>query len=476
MNSDQLLVLSPIISLSLTALILMIQASIKRDHRIAWWISTLGLLTTLLSIYSASNFSQDVGPLLKVDAWGLWFSALLIFCALITLALSRDIFHTQADTKEEYYLLLILSTLGAVVLVQAAHTASLLLGMELMGIALYAMIAFPKSGDLPLEAAVKYLVLSACASAMLLFGFALLYGATGDLSFAGMGAKAASGYLNNPLLVLAGAAIVLAGMSFKLSLVPFHMWTPDVYQGAPTAVTTFLATLSKGAMFVAMVRLILDGQLYRYESLMNALSVVAVASMLVGNWLALRQQQIKRLIAYSSTAHFGYLLVAIIALPHLGDTQQLGRAAISFYLVAYIVTTLAALTVIANVGGEEDSDMQTFDGLFWRHPAQAITLAVAMLSFAGIPLTAGFMGKFYLITLTLNAQLWLLLGTLMIGSAIAIYYYLRVIFTMSAEPHQFNKGSPTVLGWRNPVALLLMLAVLAIGSWPQPLIDLIGRL
>ena len=223
--------------------------------------------------------------------------------------------------------------------------AALLLGMELMGVSLYAMIAFPEKGLWPLEAAVKYLVLSGCASAILLFGFALIYAATGELSYIGIGEKAAIGYERNPLLIMAGTAMVTSGVAFKLSLVPFHMWTPDVYQGSPTPVSGFLATVSKGAVFVALTRIYLDAHLYQYESFILALSIIAIFSIIIGNLLALLQNDIKRLLAYSSIAHFGYLLIVLIAFTKSGMSNE----AITFYLAAYILTTLAAFTVVARV-------------------------------------------------------------------------------------------------------------------------------
>ena len=481
MNTGQLMALMPILMLSLTAVVLMIQASIKRDQGLAWWITAIGFLLTLWGAGYAREFTQPVTMLLMVDDWGLFFTTLILVASLVTLILSKDSFSPEGERKEEYYLLLVLSVLGAVVLIQSSHMASLLLGMELMGVALYGMIAFPEKGELPLEAAIKYLVLSACASAMLLFGFALIYAATGDLSYGGMGAKAAAAFSQEPLVLMAGSAMVLAGLGFKLSVVPFHMWTPDVYQGAPTPVTGFLATVSKGAVFVALTRFYLDGQLYQYDSLIMALSVVAMASMLVGNWLALRQDNIKRLLAYSSIAHCGYLLIVLIALAAAQSTMssELIGQAITFYLAAYIVTTLAAFTVIANLAGEDDSKsmLSAFEGLFWRNPVQASALTVAMLSFAGIPLTAGFIGKFYLIMLSIQSQLWVLLGALVLGSAIAIYYYLRIIFAMSKTSGTMIKTeSRAALGAQDIVAALLLLLVLALGSWPQPFIEFAGAL
>lgn len=465
MNGSQMQALMPILMLSLTAIVLMIQASIKRDEKATWIITVVGILLALWGAGYARDFSQPVTILLQVDNWGLFFTALVLLASLVTVVLSQDSFSSEGGSKEEYYLLLVLSALGAVILIQSSHMASLLLGMELMGVALYAMIAFPKKGLLPLEAAVKYLVLSGCASAILLFGFALLYAATGELSYKGIGEKAALAYISNPLLVMAGTAMVTAGIAFKLSLVPFHMWTPDVYQGAPTPVTGFLATVSKGAVFVALARIYMDAELHQYESLILALSVLAAFSMLIGNLLALLQEDIKRLLAYSSIAHFGYLLIVLIAL----TGSEMASEAVTFYLAAYILTTLGAFTVIARVSREDQqkSQISEFEGLFWRNKIQATALTVAMLSFAGIPLTAGFMAKFFVINIAIQGSHWFLLSALVIGSAIGIYYYLRIIFSMS-------KTSGNDIGFRDRsgdiTALLLTVLILMLGSWPQPFI------
>lgn len=471
MNGSQMQALMPILMLSLTAIVLMIQASIKRDEKATWIITVVGILLALWGAGYARDFSQPVTILLQVDNWGLFFTALVLLASLVTVVLSQDSFSSEGESKEEYYLLLVLSALGAVILIQSSHMASLLLGMELMGVALYAMIAFPKKGLLPLEAAVKYLVLSGCASAILLFGFALLYAATGELSYKGIGEKAALAYISNPLLVMAGTAMVTAGIAFKLSLVPFHMWTPDVYQGAPTPVTGFLATVSKGAVFVALARIYMDAELHQYESLILALSVLAAFSMLIGNLLALLQEDIKRLLAYSSIAHFGYLLIVLIAL----TGSEMASEAVTFYLAAYILTTLGAFTVIARVSREDQqkSQISEFEGLFWRNKIQATALTIAMLSFAGIPLTAGFMAKFFVINVAIQGSHWFLLSALVIGSAIGIYYYLRIIFSMS-------KTSGNDIGFRDRsgdiTALLLTVLILMLGSWPQPFIAFAGGL
>ena len=481
MNASQLMALMPILTLSLTAVVLMIQASIKRDQTVAWWITAAGFLLSIWAAGYAREFNQSVTVLLEVDDWGLFFSTLILFASLVSLILSRESFLREGERKEEYYLLLVLSVLGAVVLVQSSHMVSLLLGMELMGVALYGMIAFPERGELPLEAAIKYLVLSACASAMLLFGFALVYAATGDLTYAGIGAAAGTAYGQEPLVMMVGSAMILAGLGFKLSVVPFHMWTPDVYQGAPTPVTVFLATVSKGAVFVALSRFYVAAELYQYSTLILALSIVAAISMLFGNWLALQQDNIKRLLAYSSIAHFGYLLLALIAMSYaqaMTEAQLIGEA-VTFYLTAYILTTLTAFAVVTHLSGEDEKSLSigAFDGLFWRQPLQACGLSVALLSFAGIPLTAGFIGKFYLINVAIQSQLWVLMAALVLGSAIGIYYYLRFIFAMSkTSAMTANNSSPSIIGAQDVLTLLLLVLVIILGSWPQPFIEFAGRL
>lgn len=473
MTSSSFAAIAPIIILSLTTVVLMVQASIKRDQSVAWVITALGLVSSLFGTVVAYDYAQPVTILLLADSWGLFLTGLIIVSSLITLVLSRDTFSKEGERKEEYYLLLVLAVLGAVVLVQSRHMISLLLGMELMGISLYAMVAFPERGKLPLEAAIKYLVLSACASVILLYGFALIYAATGELGFSEIGESGVVAFANNPMLIMAGGAMVLSGIAFKLSLAPFHMWTPDVYQGAPTPVTGFLATVSKGAVFVVLTRFYIDGRLFQYETLNNALVLLAILSMLVGNWLALRQDNIKRLLAYSSIAHFGYLLIVLAALSRL-DTNFVYQA-VTFYLAAYMTTTLAAFAVVSTVAGENNDlhNIKAFEGLFWRRPLEASLMTVAMLSLAGIPLTAGFMGKFFVISVGIKANLWVLLSVLVVGSAVSIYYYLRIVFAMSKSTVLSNE-SPGIM--EKCLMVFLLLVVLALGSWPQPFIGFVSQL
>ena len=464
----------PLIVLSIVIVLVMLLIAFRREHALTAGSTVVGLLLTLASVPLAVAVGPQQMPLLSVDAYGVFFTVVLVGVALLSTLMSWEYLRHRKARSEEFYLLLLLATLGALVLAFANHVASLLLGMELLGVSLYTMIAYPEKGKLPMEAGIKYLVLSGCASAVLLFGFALLYAALGSLSFVGIGERLADAS-ENQVLILTGSALVLAGIGFKLSVVPFHMWTPDVYQGAPLPVTGFLATVSKGAIFAALLRLFMEAQLYQFTTLLTAFSVLAVASMLVGNLLALRQQNIKRLLSYSSIAHFGYLLITLVAGGVLGGGKLAVEAA-SYYVVAYVVTTLAAFAVISLLssdGGEEKQSVTDLTGLFWRRPLLAGILMLSLLSLAGIPLTVGFVGKFYIFTAGIEGSLWVLLGALVLGSAIGIYYYLRIIYVMTLQ--EDNKTIEHSSSWLGEVvAVFLAVLVVWLGVFPQPLMVYVG--
>lgn len=467
--------------LSAFVLVLMMQIAFWRNANTSWLLSCLALaiamvlVTPQLSVGAASQIT----PLLVADKYSSIFTQVILFATLITALLARDYLARRAGENEEFYLLLLLSALGGIFMVSASHLASFLLGLELLGVALYALIAYPERGHYPLEAATKYLILSGAASAILLFGFALLYAALGTLSFTEIGERLASpNATNNRLILLAAAAFIFAGLGFKLSLVPFHMWTPDVYQGAPSPVTGFLATVSKTAIFAAMLRFFLTAKLYEYQGLLVALSAIAIASMIVGNLLALKQDNLKRLLAYSSIAHLGYLMITVVVVSVV-HTQQLAVEAAIFYLAAYVITSLAAFTILIVLATEQSEshtgDIESIQGLFWRQPTLAILFMIAMLSLAGIPLTAGFIGKFYLFTVGIDGSLWWLVSALVIGSGVGIYYYLRLIFAMSQKPIDsaptITPAQPTRL-----VAFVLILLVLYFGILPQTFMSWLGEI
>lgn len=308
-------------------------------------------------------------------------------------------------------------------------------------------------------------MLSGLASGVLLFGMALVYADDGVLAFADLGVA------QGGLIGIVGLLLMMAGLGFKLSLVPFHLWTADVYQGAPAPVAALLGTVAKGAVWVVLLRLVVAGGWGRIPVLEDVASVLAILSMLVGNLLALRQNNLKRLLAYSAIAHMGYLLIVLIAGATLGG--NFAAEALLFYLIAYVATTLAAFGVIAVLSHAEGEaeHLDDYAGLFHTRPWPAAVLGLALLSLAGIPLTAGFVGKFYLIAAAGQGGLWWLLAALVVGSGLGLYYYVRVILHMARLPNP-----PSLLPDRLPVTGNLMLAalfalVLGLGIYPAGVID-----
>jgi NADH-quinone oxidoreductase subunit N len=473
MTSTDFQALLPLLVLTGGATGLMLQIAFVRSVSLTAALAVLTMALAALScVHAAQVTPLQVTPLLQADQFALLFCVLFCIGGAATALLSQDYIRHHGDEPEEFFLLLVLSTLGACVLAYAVHVASLLLGLELLSVSLYALIAYPNKSILPLEAAAKYLVLSGAASATMLFGFALLYAATGTLEFTALGQQLDNAQMGQSVL-LVGAAMVFVGLGFKLSVVPFHLWTPDVYDGAPAPITGFLASVAKAAVFVVLLRLFLDADLFRYRILVEITGLLAIFSMLAGNLLALLQTNIKRMLAYSSIAHIGYLMI-IFMVCITSDSRNLATEAAAYYLIAYTATTIAAfglLTLIcAHQVERENVELHHVSGLFWHQPLLGGLMLVAMLSLAGIPLTAGFVAKFYIVNAAVSGHNWVLLTALVLGSGIGIYYYLRVVYYMTRRPEQHHMLPNLEGNWRRRVLTCALIAsILLLGTVPQPL-------
>lgn len=481
MTSIDLLALSPILVLGVLCIMTMLAIAIRRDHAAIALISGASCLLTLATLpVAAAAAPHAATALLMIDGYALFYMGLLLTATVVIMALSfgyLNLHFEKHEEFEEYYLLLLLATLGGLVLVAAVHFVSFFLGLELIGVSLYSLIGYLRAQRGPLEAALKYLILSGSASAFLLFGMALMYFQTGSMAFHDIGVRLMAGPQTPPLW-LAGFLLTLVGVGFKLGLVPFHLWIPDVYQGAPAPITAYVATVSKGAVFALLLRFVGDVHVLQLGSLGLLFGWLAAASMFAGNLLALLQTNVKRLLAYSSIAHFGYLMVALLA------GGPLAAEAVTFYLVAYFVTTLGVFGIVTVFSKEaRDADaMEDYRGLFWSHPWLAGTFMLMLLSLAGIPLTAGFVGKFYAITAGVDARLWLLVLLLVLNSAISVYYYLRLILMMFEEPVRLARGTamwqPLGVGAGNRWTIVLSLGfvtvlLLWLGVYPDPAMEFI---
>lgn len=472
MSKTDLLSVIPIFILTSAAILILFSIAVKRNHKVIYLITTVSLAADFIyiALFSAKT-KWIIEPLFIIDGFGTFNTGLILLSALAVSMISYAYFEQREERKEEYYILLILATLGAVVLVISKHFISLFLGLEILSVSLYAMITYLRKRERSDEAGIKYLILAAFSSAFLLFGMALVYASAGSMEFSGI-AKHLASSSSMPPVVFAGLGLMTVGIGFKLGVVPFHMWAADVYEGAPAPVTAYIATVSKGGMMALLVRFFVAIDGYQYTALMLVFAVIAIASMFIGNFLALRQNNVKRILAYSSIAHVGYILVAFLA----GGT--LGVQAVTFYLVAYFITTIGAFGILATLSDKDrDAEMrEDYKGLFWTRPWTAAIFTAMLLSLAGIPLTAGFIGKFYIVAAGVGNGQWLLVLMLAVNSAIGLFYYIKIIATMF-EPYEKERPSdqlyPSIYIVSGVTMAVLTLLLVWIGTNPSGIMDLI---
>ncbi len=470
--------LLPIEILAGGIVITMVGVALKRNHTLAFICNLTTLAASFFSVlFTWPKIPHSIGDLFLMDRFGCYFQAQILLSAFVVTLFSQISLknYLPEKRKEEYYLLLLLATLGGTTMVISTHFISFFIGLEILNISLYTLISYYRERTKSIEAGLKYLILAAMSSAFLLFGMALIYAINGTLSFQGLAAAIPLPGSGTIPMLIAGLGLMITGMGFKLALVPFHMWAPDIYEGASAPVSAFIATVSKGAIMAVLLRFFMMANLYSFKQIMVVFTVIAILSMLTGNLLALRQNNIKRMLAYSSIAHFGYVLVAFIA------GKGMGAQAATFYLTAYIITILTAFSLITLIAqsDNEATDIENYAGLFWKRPILATIFSITLLSLAGIPLTAGFMGKFYLLTAGVGKGNWLLAFTLVVSSVIGLFYYLRFIFAMiRADSKKFPTDDyPPHLSLAGLLTLsLLGAAIIWLGVYPAWLVSLVGSL
>jgi NADH-quinone oxidoreductase subunit N len=475
MNLESLAVLSPLIILGTTPIAVMLVIAVRRNHLVTFLLTLAGMTAAVATLpWPARAQAGRVTMLMTIDGHAVLFIGLLVAAGAASVLFSFGYLRQYKGHREEFYILLLLATLGSSVLAASNHFASFFLGLELLSVSLYGLIAYPRTMDRHIEAGVKYLILAAVSSAFLLFGMALIYASSGNMAIDRIGPMLCSARLHGgDAWLLAGLGMMVVAIGFKLALVPFHLWTPDVYQGAPAPVTAFVATVSKGGVAALLLRLFPPGSIEADSSLFTAFAVVAVATMVAGNLLALAQENIKRILAYSSIAHLGYLLVAFLG----GGPQAV--TAVTFYLITYFVTTIGAFGVITELSGpdSEAESLEDYRGLFRSRPWLAGIFAAMVLSLAGLPLTAGFVGKFYLVAAGVNGSLWTLVIVLVLSSTIGLYYYLRILVAVFVQdPGPRPSASLFIPALPLPSRLTLAaltLLLLWLGTAPAPLIRLI---
>ena len=431
-STSELLGASPILMLSLFSLIAMlVNALMKNSAKAVFAVSIVGILASIAcSIYTFPLFADSNLPqtafsdMLLVGAYPSFFSVLFLVVALFSIFIAKPYLEKEGYHFGEYYVLILIATIGMLILGAAADLITIFLGIEIMSVSFYVLAGYYRSKLSSNESALKYFLLGAFATGFLLYGIALIYGTTGTTNLLRIVTMYPQVFFDP--LHLIGWGLILIGFAFKVAAVPFHMWVPDVYEGAPTSVTAFMSTGGKAAAFASFVLAFSVPMSMHDERLTLVLAVLAAASMLIGNWFGLSQLNLKRMLAYSSIAHAGYMIVGI------ASGIQLGQQGIAFYLVAYTLTNLGAFGVIAMLEKENGAKLsyEDYAGLGKRKPGLAALLAMFMFSLTGIPPFAGFIGKYYLFASAVQSKLtWLaILGVM--TSLFSTYYYLRVVVYM----------------------------------------------
>ena len=477
---DLLAILPELIVIGAACLVLALDPITPPDKKdwLAWL--ALGALVVCIGV-TASQMGGVVlafSDLVIIDPYACFWKLLLYGSSGLTILLSLSYLREERIHLAEYYGFLLLSLVGMMVMVSAADLLTIYLGLELMSLALYVLAGFRRVESRSLEASAKYFVLGSFSSGILLYGISLLFGLTGSTRLSAIAVATSTNGLNDPAMILAMALLVV-GFGFKIAVVPFHMWTPDVYEGSPTSVTAFMAVASKVASFAAFMRVFLEGLgglKPHWEGLFLAL---CVATLVLGNVVAIVQTNIKRMLAYSSIAHAGYALIGVVVAGHPDaetSVRTLGLSSVMLYLAVYAFMTLGAFAVVAMVRkqGVEGDEIEDFAGLSKRHPVAALLMLVFMVSLAGIPPTAGFIGKFYLFMAAIKAGLTWLAIVAVVLTAISAYFYLRVVMVMyMREPQSVGPAARFATSPAIAVVLACALAgVVLLGLFPNVLVSL----
>jgi NADH-quinone oxidoreductase subunit N len=465
---DYLAILPELVVVGTAIVVLFLELVVPPDRRqwlaVATVVGLLGALAATIPLWGQNRAA--FGGTVVGDSLAAFFNVLLIVITILTVLISPRFLRALELDYGEYYILLLGATAGMMLLAAATSLMTIFLGIELLSISLYVLSGFARTALRSQESALKYLLLGGFATGFLLYGMALIYGATGSTTLRGIAAFTTAAASSNVLLLL-GIGFLSVGLAFKASAAPFHMWTPDVYEGAPTVVTTFMSVATKSAAFAAIGRVFIA----TFPSIASRwyfpLALIAIFSLFIGNLVAITQDNLKRMLAYSGIAHAGYILLGV-----LPGTAQ-GFTATLFYIAAYSVMNFGAFAVVTAIGagGEQTAELSYWRGLFYRRPFLATVMTIFMISLAGIPPTVGFFAKLFVFQALVTAQIWAPLVVAVIMTIVSFYYYLRVIVVMLTAPeeavveqHSVGFSTTTVLG-------AAALATIILGIFPAVVLD-----
>ncbi|MBK9152646.1 MAG: NADH-quinone oxidoreductase subunit N [Chloracidobacterium sp.] len=458
------------------------------QRRVTGIMSLVGIVLAavlLFGTWSAGMPASAWNGMIAHDNLRLTFSFVFLLVSAMTILISTIWVETEKVPAGEYHALLLFATFGMLLMASGNDLVIIFLGLETLSIATYVMAGFRKTDLKSNESAMKYFILGSFASAFLLYGMALTYGATGSTNITEIAARVADP--NFPALLLVGAAMLIIGFGFKVATVPFHIWTPDVYEGAPSPVTGFMAAGPKAAGFASFIRVFVLGfplmagvqaSGYLHDSWMAALSVMAILTMTVGNVAAIMQDNIKRMLAYSSIAHAGYAMVGFLGAGAASTVleRDAAIASVAFYMLAYAITNLGAFAIVTLLGQKNDrrTEFEDYNGIGFRSPVLSFTLSLFMLSLLGIPLTAGFIGKVLVFRPALEAQnalLTIVVVAAVINTAISAYYYLRLIVVMFFRERTSDWVEPRIPAGIAAALVIAVIGVFYLGIFSSSIIE-----
>ena len=460
----------PIICVSLAGLVAMLAESFRvRGERMPiGGLAVIGLVGAAIASVLLWNRNSTSFGVVTADNFALFVNLVLIAIGLLTVGFSSQTLERDRLPAGEYYALVLFSIVGMMLMVQATDLLLMFLALETMSIAVYVLTGIRRDLTTSTEAAFKYFLLGAFASSFFLYGIAFLYGVTGSTSLDRVGSViAAQSMSGNPMILLA-VGLLIVGFGFKIAAVPFHMWSPDAYEGAPAVVTGFMSTGVKAAAIAGFARVFLSALEPMIGEWAPVLWVIAAATMIVGTVVGVAQTSLKRMLAYSSIAHGGYLLVGLVA------GNDVGKGAILFYLAAYALTNLGAFGVIALLGSRERSndDLRDYAGLWYSHPGLATLMTVFLLSLGGFPPTAGFIGKWLIFSAAVSSGYYWLAIIGVLSSVVSVFFYLRIVVMMYMSERDARPEPAPIRGIALTALAISVIGILYLGILPTRLIDL----
>ncbi|MBI4785554.1 MAG: NADH-quinone oxidoreductase subunit N [Chloroflexi bacterium] len=474
-DSQTLLFISPEIILTILGLLILLLDLIfrERGHAALPWVAVFGFALSLAAILYIWGASRLVfADMYAIDTFALFFKLIAVISGIVITLVSIDYLRNRTPNKGDFFTLFVFSVLAMMFMASATNLLMIYLSIEFLSYTSYLLTGFLRNDKKSNEGAIKYFLFGAITSAVMLYGLSLMYGATGSLNLTEVASLFAATSDNSlRALGLVATALVLAGLGFKISLVPFHMWAPEAYEGAPTPVTAFLSVGPKAAGFALLLRLILTALPALQEALVPLLGVIAIATMTLGNLIAIQQTNVKRMLAYSSIAQAGYMLIGVVALNLTGNSPFSGLNGVLIYLFAYLFTNLGAfICVIAIEDATGITDIPQYAGLIKRAPYIAALFVFFFLSLAGIPPTAGFIGKFFVFASALREGFIFLAVVGVINSVVSVFYYFNIVrasFFQAPTDATPIRLSPVVTAALTVTAVVVLL----IAVYPQPLFD-----